>query len=68
MDAYGNVADGNIGNFLQNMTGVAVTKEAGDIVASGSAARRRNSTRFRSTARGWPAPLLASPRRAIARR
>jgi hypothetical protein len=23
MDAYGNVADGNIGNFLQNLTGVA---------------------------------------------
>jgi TonB-dependent receptor len=35
MDAYGNVADGNIGNFLQNMTGVAVTKEAGDIVGIG---------------------------------
>ena len=35
MDAYGNVADGNIGNFLQNLTGVAVTKEAGDIVGRG---------------------------------
>jgi len=35
MDAYGNVADGNIGNFLQNLTGVAVTKEAGDIVGIG---------------------------------
>ena len=35
MDAYGNVADGNIGNFLQNMTGVAVNKEAGDIVGIG---------------------------------
>jgi TonB-dependent receptor len=35
MDAYGNVADGNIGNFLQNLTGVAVTKEAGDVVGIG---------------------------------
>ena len=35
MDAYGNVADGNIGNFMQNMTGVAVNKEAGDIVGIG---------------------------------
>ena len=35
MDAYGNVADGNIGNFLQNLTGIAVTKEAGDIVGIG---------------------------------
>ncbi|MFM8618848.1 MAG: carboxypeptidase regulatory-like domain-containing protein, partial [Opitutaceae bacterium] len=35
MDAYGNVADGNVGNFLQNLTGVAVTKEAGDIVGIG---------------------------------
>jgi TonB-dependent receptor len=35
MDAYGNVADGNIGNFLQNLTGVAVNKEAGDIVGIG---------------------------------
>ncbi|MBI5767264.1 MAG: TonB-dependent receptor [Verrucomicrobia bacterium] len=35
MDAFGNVADGNIGNFLQNLAGVAVTKEAGDIVGIG---------------------------------
>ena len=35
MDAYGNVADGNIGNFLQNLTGVAENKEAGDIVGIG---------------------------------
>jgi hypothetical protein len=35
MDAYGNVADGNIGNFLQNLTGVAVNKEAGDVVGIG---------------------------------
>ena len=34
-DAYGNVADGNIGNFLQNLTGVAVNKEAGDVVGIG---------------------------------
>ncbi len=32
MDAYGDVADGNIGSFLQNLPGVAVLKEAGDIV------------------------------------
>lgn len=35
MDAYGNVADGNIGNFLQNMAGIAAMKEAGDIVGIG---------------------------------
>ena len=35
MDAYGNVADGNIGNFLQNLPGMSVTKEAGDIIAVG---------------------------------
>jgi len=32
MDTFGNVADGNIGNFLQNLPGVSVNKEAGDIV------------------------------------
>lgn len=32
MDAYGDVADGNIGSFLQNLPGLAVMKEAGDIV------------------------------------
>ncbi len=35
MDAYGSVADGNIGNFLQNLPGLAVNKEAGDIVGVG---------------------------------
>lgn len=35
MDAYGSVADGNIGNMLQNLPGLAVTKEAGDIVGVG---------------------------------
>ncbi len=35
MDAFGNVADGNVGNFLQNLPGIAVTKEAGDIVGIG---------------------------------
>ncbi len=32
MDTFGNVADGNVGNFLQNLPGVSVNKEAGDIV------------------------------------
>jgi len=32
MDTFGNVADGNIGNFLQNLPGVSANKEAGDIV------------------------------------
>ncbi len=32
MDTYGNVADGNIGNFLQKLTGLAANKEAGEIV------------------------------------
>ena len=35
MDAYGNVADGNIGNFLQNLPGIAANKEGGDIVGVG---------------------------------
>jgi iron complex outermembrane receptor protein len=35
MDAYGNVNDGNIGNFLQKLPGVAVRKEAGEIVGVG---------------------------------
>ncbi len=35
MDAYGNVADGNIGNFLQNLPGIAANKENGDIVGIG---------------------------------
>lgn len=35
MDAYGNVADGNIGNFLQNLPGLAANKEGGDIVGIG---------------------------------
>ena len=35
MDAYGNVADGNIGNFLQNIPGIAANKEAGDVVGIG---------------------------------
>jgi iron complex outermembrane receptor protein len=35
MDAYGNVADGNIGNFLQNIPGIAANKEAGEIVGVG---------------------------------
>ncbi|WP_161554893.1 TonB-dependent receptor [Ereboglobus luteus] len=32
MDAYGNVADGNVGNFLQNLPGLAVNIEAGDVI------------------------------------
>lgn len=32
MDTYGNVADGNIGNFLQRVAGIAVNKDAGDAV------------------------------------
>ena len=35
MDAYGNVTDGNIGYFLQKLPGVAVKKEAGEIVGVG---------------------------------
>ena len=35
MDAYGNVNDGNIGNFLQKLPGIAVRKEAGEIVGVG---------------------------------
>ena len=35
MDAYGNVSDGNIGNFLQKLPGIAVRKEAGEIVGVG---------------------------------
>lgn len=35
MDAYGNVADGNVGNFLQNLPGIAANKEAGEIVGVG---------------------------------
>ena len=31
MDAYGNVADGNIGNFLQRLPGIDVSKSNGDI-------------------------------------
>ena len=32
MDAHGDVADGNIGNFLQRLAGFTVTKDAGDII------------------------------------
>lgn len=32
MDTYGTVADGNIGNFLQRVAGIAVNKDAGDAV------------------------------------
>lgn len=35
MDAFGNVNDGNIGYFLQKLPGVAVKKEAGEIVGVG---------------------------------
>lgn len=35
MDAFGNVNDGNIGYFLQKLPGVAVRKEAGEIVGVG---------------------------------
>ncbi|MBE7537919.1 MAG: TonB-dependent receptor [Opitutaceae bacterium] len=35
MDAFGNVADGNIGNMIQRLPGVAANKEAGDIVGVG---------------------------------
>ena len=35
MDAYGNVADGNIGNFMQRLPGVGVVIENGDIVGFG---------------------------------
>jgi TonB-dependent receptor len=32
MDAYGNVADGNIGNFMQKLPGISTVVENGDIV------------------------------------
>ncbi len=32
MDAFGNVADGNIGNFLQRLPGIAGIQEVGDVV------------------------------------
>ncbi len=35
MDAYGNVNDGNIGHFLQKLPGVAIKREAGEIVGVG---------------------------------
>jgi TonB-dependent receptor len=35
MDSFGNVADGNLGNFFQRLTGVGVVKEAGEIVGIG---------------------------------
>jgi iron complex outermembrane recepter protein len=35
MDAYGNVADGNIGNFMQRLPGVGAIIENGDIVGFG---------------------------------
>lgn len=35
MDAFGNVADGNIGNMIQRLPGIAANKEAGDIVGVG---------------------------------
>jgi TonB-dependent receptor len=35
MDAYGNVADGNIGNFMQRLPGVSAIIENGDIVGFG---------------------------------
>src|SRR5699024_6424209 len=34
-DAYGDVADGNIANFIQNVSGVAVLKQSGDLVGIG---------------------------------
>lgn len=35
MDTYGNVADGNIGNFMQRLPGVAAIIENGDIIGYG---------------------------------
>ncbi|MSU48166.1 MAG: TonB-dependent receptor, partial [Opitutus sp.] len=35
MDTFGNVADGNIGNFMQRLPGVGVVIEMGDIVGFG---------------------------------
>jgi len=35
MDAFGNVADGNIGNFLQRLPGVGAIHEVGDVVGIG---------------------------------
>ena len=35
VDSFGNVADGNLGNFFQRLTGVGVVKEAGEIVGVG---------------------------------
>jgi len=35
MDAFGNVADGNIGNFLQRLPGVGAILEVGDVVGIG---------------------------------
>ena len=35
MDAYGNVADGNIGNFMQRLPGVSAIIENGDLVGFG---------------------------------
>ncbi len=32
MDAFGNVADGNIGNFLQKLPGVGTVTSAGDVI------------------------------------
>lgn len=32
MDAFGNVADGNIGNFLQRLPGISGLQEVGDVV------------------------------------
>jgi hypothetical protein len=68
MDAYGNVADGNIGNFLQNLTGVAVNKEAGDIVGIGlrGAPPELNSVTLDGTRSAGPSP--GSRRRATGRR
>lgn len=35
MDAFGNVADGNVGNFLQRLPGVGAILELGDVVGIG---------------------------------
>jgi len=35
MDAFGNVADGNVGNFLQRLPGVGAILEVGDVVGIG---------------------------------
>jgi TonB-dependent receptor len=34
-DAYGDVADGNLGNFIQNLPSVSVLKQSGDLVGIG---------------------------------